>query len=172
MERREALQKVAVLLGGTVLGASAFLSGCKNADSEVTEAANFTATDIAFLDEVSETIIPTTSTPGAKAAQVGAFMAVMVKECYVPGDQKVFREGMGKIDTASKKKFDKAFMAITPAQRTELLNEIHQEMRDETAKQDREREANKQKEIEEKEEQKEVKKGRTNDVLSERSLDE
>lgn len=154
MERREALQKVALLLGGTVLGASAFLSGCNNADTDVTEAANFSPTDIAFLDEVAETIIPTTTTPGAKAAKVGAFMAVMVKDCYVPNDQKVFREGMGKIDKASKKKFDKDFMALNAEQRTQLLNEIHQEMRDETAKQDRDREANKQKEIEEKEEQK------------------
>jgi hypothetical protein len=156
MERREALQKVALLLGGTVLGASAFLSGCKNADSDLGEGVEFTQNDMAFLDEVAETIIPTTSTPGAKAAKVGAFMALMVKDCYEPKDQKVFREGMGKIDKASKKKFDKAFMAITPEQRTQLLTEIHQEMRDETAKADlqRKQEVNRQKEEEEKEEQK------------------
>src|ERR1700750_1368399 len=128
MERREALQKVALLLGGTVLGASAFLSGCTNSDSGMGEGGvEFTANDIAFLDEVAETIIPTTNTPGAKAAKVGAFMTVMVKDCYEPKDQTIFRQGMGSIDKASKKKFDKAFMAITPEQRTQLLNEIHQE---------------------------------------------
>ncbi len=156
MERREALQKVALLLGGTVLGANAFLTGCRNADDDLGEGVNFTPNDIAFLDEVSETIIPTTDTPGAKAAKVATFMTVMVKDCYEPSDQKIFREGMGNIDKASKKKFDKSFMKISAEQRTQLLNEINQEMKDETAKREKERqnEVNKQKEEEEKEENK------------------
>lgn len=156
MERREALQKVALLLGGSVLGASAFLSGCRSAESDLGKESKFTPADIAFLDEVAETIIPTTTTPGAKAAKVGAFMALMVTDCYKASDQNIFREGMRKIDIASQEKFNKPFMQASPEQRLELLNEIDKEMKDESARQKRERDrkVNVQKEVEAKEEQK------------------
>jgi hypothetical protein len=45
-----------------------------------------------------------------KAAKVGAFMTVMVKDCYEEKQQKTFRDGLDKINDASKKKFDNAFM--------------------------------------------------------------
>ncbi|NDA61375.1 MAG: gluconate 2-dehydrogenase subunit 3 family protein [Chitinophagia bacterium] len=69
MNRREAISSVTLLLGGTLLGAEAFLSGCKNpaADSSF----SFSATDISFLNEVAETILPATSTPGAKEKTSG-----------------------------------------------------------------------------------------------------
>lgn len=154
MERREALQRVAIILGGTVLGANAFLAGCRSADSDLGKEANFTPADIAFLDEVAETIIPATNTPGAKAAKVGAFMAVMVTDCYTKRDQDVFREGMRTLDKASQKKFDKTFMTATPEQRLTLLNEIDKEMKEDNERKKKEREVNIQKEQEEKEERK------------------
>ena len=130
MNRRDALSRVALILGGTVVGANLFLEGCKPADKKASEGVDFTADDIAYLDEISETIIPATDTPGAKAAKVGAFMTVMVKDCYEEKDQKVFREGMDKINNASEKKYDKSFMAITPQQRHELLVGIDNEQKD------------------------------------------
>ena len=69
MNRREALSRVSILLGGTIIGAEAFLSGCK---TTTTKTAAFSTENIALLDEVGETIIPTTpDSPGAKAAQIG-----------------------------------------------------------------------------------------------------
>lgn len=157
MDRREALQRVSILLGGTILGANAFLAGCRsNEGSSTGEGVNFTESDIAYLDEIAETIIPTTDTPGAKAAKVGAFMTVMVKDCYEEKDQKIFREGMKKLDDACKKKFDKTFMAATPQQRHELLAGIDKEVKDEIAKfkAEQQKTVNEQKAVEEKEEQK------------------
>jgi Gluconate 2-dehydrogenase subunit 3 len=154
MERREALQRVAIILGGTVLGANAFLAGCRSADSDLGKEATFTPTDIAYLDEVAETIIPTTNTPGAKAAKVGAFMAMMVTDCYTENDQKVFREGMRTLDKASQKKFDKTFITASAEQRLGLLNEIDKEMKEDNERKRKEREVNLQKEEEEKEERK------------------
>ncbi len=103
MNRRDALSRVALILGGTVVGASYFLEGCKPADKKGGEGINFTNDDIAYLDEIAETIIPQTNTPGAKAAKVGAFMTVMVRDSYDERDQKTFREGMNKLNDASKK---------------------------------------------------------------------
>ena len=79
MDRRELLKMIAVLTGGAVIGGEVFLTGCKTG---VKADAGFTATNITLLDEVAETIIPATATPGAKAAQVGEFMKVMVTDFY------------------------------------------------------------------------------------------
>ena len=50
----------------------------------------FTDADISLLDEIADTILPDTKTPGAKAAKVGQFMTVMVNDCYEDKDQKIF----------------------------------------------------------------------------------
>ena len=134
MDRRQALSRVALILGGTIIGSGVFLEGCKPADQPAKTGMNFDQEDVAFLDEVADTILPTTSTPGAKAAKVGAFMTVMVKDCYEEKDQKTFRAGMGKLNEASKKKFDKLFVETTPEQRHDLLVEIDKEQKEYTAK--------------------------------------
>jgi hypothetical protein len=127
MERREAVKYISLLLGGTLVGANAFLSGCKSDDSK---AMTFTQDDIAYLDEVAETILPTTSTPGAKAARVGQFMTVMVNDCYTEADQKVFHDGMDRINKAAEQKFDKGFMQLTPQQRHDLLVQLDGEQKE------------------------------------------
>jgi hypothetical protein len=61
-------------------------------------------------------------------------MTVMVRDCYDDKDQRTFREGMGKLNDASNKRFDKIFMQITPQQRHELLVDIDKEQKDYTTK--------------------------------------
>jgi len=119
MNRREALSSVAILLGGTLIGAEVFLSGCKNTSTNVIA---FTPDDIAFLNEVAETILPATSTPGAKEAKVGEFMTVIVRDCYKPTEQTVFMEGMKALQSKdAKAKINKSFMEATPKERHDLL---------------------------------------------------
>ncbi|MBY0481282.1 MAG: gluconate 2-dehydrogenase subunit 3 family protein [Chitinophagaceae bacterium] len=130
MNRREAISSVALLLGGTLLGAEAFLSGCKNTDKNALAAVNFSKDDIAFLNEIGETILPATNTPGAKEAKVGEFMSVYVKDCYEAKDQTIFVEGLKKLDDASKKKSGKTFMESTTQQRHDLLVDLDKEAKD------------------------------------------
>jgi archaellum component FlaD/FlaE len=149
MNRRDALGRVGLILGGTIIGAEFFISGCKSGSSVNTEDLGKPETT-AFLDEVGETILPETSTPGAKAAKVGAFMAIMVKDCYTEADQKVFKEGISKLDEASSKKFSKKFMEATPAQRTELLTELDKEAKEYAKKKSEDADADKIKHKDEK----------------------
>ena len=129
--RREAIRRVSFLLGGIALvGGDALLTGCR--DDRARRGAGgalFSADDIVFLDEVAETILPETSTPGAKAAQVGAFMALMVTDSYGESDQKVFRDGMGKLDEASREANGASFMSATPQQRLALLERLDREQK-------------------------------------------
>jgi hypothetical protein len=129
MNRRDAVQHIALLLGGTVVGGQAFLLGCK---SSTAKEQGFTAEHISYLNEIADTILPTTKTPGAKAANVGQFMTVMVNDCYEEKDQKTFKEGMDKINELSDKQFGKSFVEATPQQRLQLLISLDAEQKNYT----------------------------------------
>jgi hypothetical protein len=127
MNRRELLKMVAAATGGVVIGGEFFLAGCRNPEANLGESATFTETDIAFLDEVAETIFPKTTTPGAKDARVGQFMTVYVNDCYEEKDQKAFREGMKQINEACNKMHGHSFMKASPEHRKELLVSLDKE---------------------------------------------
>lgn len=126
MNRKEAVQYISLLLGGTLVGGNAFLTGCKSTGNKM----SFTADDIAYLDEIANTILPETSTPGAKAAMVGQFMTIMINDCYEEKDQKIFHEGMDKLNDLSKKNYDVLFMKINDQQRHDLLVKLDNEQKD------------------------------------------
>jgi hypothetical protein len=137
MNRREAIFRVSALLGGTALvGGSGLLAACGRADTAARDTAAargagaFSPDDIAFLDEVSDTILPDTAkSPGAKAARTGAFMALMVTDTYAPDDQRVFRDGMKTLDDACQKAHGQGFVQSTPQQRLALLETLDREAR-------------------------------------------
>ncbi len=121
MDRREAVKYISLLMGGTVVGGTAFLTGCK---SDTAKPQNWDASEIAYLDEIAETILPQTSTPGAKAAKVGEFMKVMVTDCYEASHQDAFRKGMTQLNETSKEKYNRVFMELDPKERHALLVEM------------------------------------------------
>ena len=133
MERRELLKLVALATGGAVIGAEFFLAGCSNPELAIGTGKEFSPDDIAFLDEVAETIFPKTSTPGAKDAKVGQYMTVFVNDCYDQQQQDAFHAGMKSLNDACKKMHGHDFMKAEPAHRKELLVALDKE-RDEYQK--------------------------------------
>src|SRR5258708_11520355 len=115
MNRREAIKQVTAMLGGVVfVGSGDLLTAVEHAHARVTasrkQIGTFTAQDIALLDEIADTILPETKTPGAKAAHVGAFMAVMVTHTYEGREQGIFPGGLEALQ-------DAGLMAAAPAPR-------------------------------------------------------
>jgi len=131
IDRRDAIRRVIALLGGVAfVGGNRLLAAAENTSRSLEgSVGEFSAADIAFLDEIAETILPETKTPGAKAAKTGAFMALMVTDSYWPAEQKVFREGMSKVDEAMKEAHNVAFMQATPAQRLAVLGALDREQK-------------------------------------------
>ncbi|OKS88861.1 hypothetical protein RG47T_4339 [Mucilaginibacter polytrichastri] len=119
---------MALLMGGTIIGAEFFLSGCKTTSNKVEDL--FGTEDVSFFNEVGDVIIPETNTPGAKATNVGGFMAIMVRDCYKPEDQKIFLTAKNNIDKAAQKQFDKDFLACDMKQRTAVLNTLDTEQKE------------------------------------------
>ena len=126
MNRREALSTVARLIGGAVIGGSLFLEGCTRPATKTIEEL-FENRQINLLGDIADVILPQTTTPGAKEAGVGTFIPVMVRDCYTEEDQKIFVEGIGKLQEASKSMFKKAFEDCTFEEKTALIREIDKE---------------------------------------------
>jgi hypothetical protein len=131
ISRREAIRHVSALLGAAAfVGGPGLLAAYERASLPVEGAiGEFTAEEIAFLDEIAETILPATKTPGAKAAKTGAFMALMVTDSYSPAEQKIFHEGMRKVDDAMREVNKVSFMGATPQQRTAVLTALDHEQK-------------------------------------------
>ena len=132
IDRREAIRRVSALLGGVAfVGGSALLTACEKERTPDSSGpvGTFAPTEVAFLDEIADTILPETKTPGAKAANTGAFMALMVTDCYKDADQKIFRDGMKQLDDASLKASGKSFVQASPQERLTLLESIDREQK-------------------------------------------
>jgi len=136
IDRREAIKRVGVMLGGVAfVGGTNLLVACEKAGTPARESATaagagpFTTQDVALLDEIADTILPTTKTPGAKAEKTGAFMALMVTDSYSPNDQRIFRDGMRKVDEATQQAHKVGFMAATPEQRLAVLTQLDREQK-------------------------------------------
>jgi hypothetical protein len=125
MERRELLKMIALLTGGAVIGGNVFLSGCKNAPGNT--GVVFSKETIALLDEIGETILPKTTTPGAKDAAIGTFMQTIVADCYYPADQKIFLDGIAELKKRCEHEFNKDFLSCAAAQRSALIKKIDAE---------------------------------------------
>lgn len=126
LSRREALRQVSAVLGGVALtGGTALLTTVisPNAQARQTLAmeTGFSAQDIVWLNVVADTILPDTDTPGAGAAAVGPFLALIVDDCYEPGEQAVFREGMRTLERYANENFGAGFEALPVADRIAVL---------------------------------------------------
>lgn len=128
MDRREAVRNVAFLLGGALSATTigVFLEGCNPEPKEKTTGL-FSADQGELITEVADVIIPTTKTPGAKAAGVGPWIAMMVKECYPKEAQDIFVKGLEDLESRSKKDFGSSFLKISVKEREQLIGKLRDE---------------------------------------------
>ncbi|MBE2229382.1 MAG: gluconate 2-dehydrogenase subunit 3 family protein [Chitinophagaceae bacterium] len=124
MDRRELIKTITLLTGAVMVGGEVFLTGCTNSTKT---GLSFTPATISLLDEVAETILPATTTPGAKAAAVGAFMQVMVTDCYTKAEQEVFMTGIKSLLEKAEKMYGKSFMECSPEQKHDFLLSLEKE---------------------------------------------
>jgi hypothetical protein len=130
--RREAIQKLALAFGATTLAPRLFAAAAAGTGTPANSGAILT--DTALLDEIGDTIIPTTDIPGAKAVGIGAFIAMMVHDCYTPRDQAVVRDGLSKLTEDYRKRYHEEFVGGDPKHRTEFLNRLDREQKAYTEK--------------------------------------
>lgn len=130
MNRRDALAAVGALLGTTFISEELFAVSKFGGQTALKTNDLFSAKDIQLLDEVADTIIPETKTPGAKAAKVGEFMALMITDCYKPNVRDNFIKGLTQINEESNTMFGKAFLSCSPEERKVLLIKLDKDQKE------------------------------------------
>lgn len=122
MERRDLLRFIAAATGCAFVGIEGALAA-------PAARSPFSKRDLAMLDEIAETILPRTDTPGAKDAAVGAFIARYSVACYEPAHLGILQEGIGTLDARMRATAGIDFLQARPAQRQALLTAVDAEAR-------------------------------------------
>ena len=121
MDRREAISIVSLVVGGAVIGAGDFLSGCTSRRRK----SIFGILDnkqVKVLEELAETILPKTKdSPGAKDVGIGRFFNTYVSDCYNGSEQKIFLDGIMQLEEVSRTKFDNDFIDLKKEEQAKLL---------------------------------------------------
>jgi hypothetical protein len=103
LKRRDAVSRIAMLVGGVFSAPTLFAMEAKNAGL-IAEPGTFSLTDIQrnIVAAVAEHIIPKTTTAGAIDAGVPAFIEMMLNDCYKKPEHVSFKKG---VDNLAKAKF-------------------------------------------------------------------
>jgi Gluconate 2-dehydrogenase subunit 3 len=123
MNRRDAIKKAAILLGGAFSAPTLMaMSRWEQIPINPMDNLGFSLTEIQrkIVAEVAEMIIPKTKTSGAKDAGVPAFIEMMLKDCYAKPEHLSFMEGLVALEQ------DK-FLEMGAQTRTERLKKIEAE---------------------------------------------
>jgi gluconate 2-dehydrogenase gamma chain len=128
MNRREALQQVAWLMGGAISAPAllGILNGCSAKQGAGWKPVFLTDAHGALVAEVAEIMIPRTDTPGAKDVGVPSFIDLMLKDAYPKADQDRFIAGLKQFDAQAHEQYGHGFMQLDPAQRGALVRATHE----------------------------------------------
>ena len=134
MDRREALRRVGMIMGGAVSLplASSVLSGCQTAPSTASAYSLQTLTpdQDELVATIAELIIPTTDTPGARAALVNEYIDIVATDYMTEEQRTQFVAGLGDADAAAQAAHGSSFVDCTEEQQIALLTEMENEAYD------------------------------------------
>jgi hypothetical protein len=121
IDRRHAIERISLILGGAL--STQMTAGVMGEILNKGASIKISADQKALLIEVADIIIPTTDTPGAKAAGVEAFIIHLIRDCYELPEQMTFYAGLAKIDAASEKAHGKKFVKLSVAERNGIITD-------------------------------------------------
>ena len=127
VNRREALKRIASLMGGTV-SASVILAiekGYSATTSAATKPAILRPPQVAIVSAVAEIMIPRTDTPGAIDVGVPGFIDLMLKDVYTRKDRERYLAGVAEFDAAAQGEQGKRFVALEAPQQVALVRKFH-----------------------------------------------
>ena len=129
MNRRDAISRVALLMGGTI-SAPTLLAFGNNQHRSLGLDFVLDASQKSLVIEIAEHILPRTNTPGAKDANVGPFIELMLKDCYKDQEQQNFKDGLADIEEKAMKAHSKKFLETTADQQVAILKAVEKETMD------------------------------------------
>lgn len=133
MNRRQALQHVAWLLGGALSTPviSAVLDhkhGHRSRNGSGPRVMQtLTPEQDQLVTAIAEMIIPETDTPGAKAVRVNEFIDLLLTEWYPAEERERFLSGLTDFDSKFRRAYGKGFLEGAPEQQTAMLAQVDAE---------------------------------------------
>jgi len=133
MNRKQAIQNVALLVGGTLSSSTLFalFNSCNPSSSSQSgnPGGGLFSSDLqTLLEEITETILPKTTSPGAKDAKVGEFIQLMIHDCYPKKDQDMFISGLAKFQKDCQAATNKSFIDLNQSEREKFLLSIEADL--------------------------------------------
>lgn len=122
MNRRQAIERASLLLGGLISAPA--LAGINNQRTYFGPVVLTTPEQETLLAELADVIIPTTTTPGAKAVGVQKFIVRVMQDCYEKRQQEQFYASLATVETDSKTQFGTGFAALDATQKTALMTQL------------------------------------------------
>jgi hypothetical protein len=116
MDRRELLKMIAAVTGCALVANDDLWAG---ADPQ--SPLPYSPADVDLLDDVAETILPRTDTPGALDAAVGQFIARYSTACYPPERIEVLEAGLRDIEAQMRSLHGTGFLKASQEAKTSLL---------------------------------------------------
>lgn len=119
------------MLGGSLVTVTALhLTGCAAPDTGFVEFDTngqfFTAKELSHLNDIAETMIPRTDTPGAADAEVAAILDGMMITWAIELTRQQFRRAIKQVEILATQESGKAYASLMPGDRFALLDRSDQ----------------------------------------------
>jgi len=126
MNRREAIQRVALLMGGALSAPAllAVLNGYAKAPGPDWKPAVLGHDEFAVVVRIVDIMLPRTDLPGALDAGVPAFIDSILTDVYTPADREHYLEGVREFEAAAVKAHRKPFLELEAALQLAHVKEI------------------------------------------------
>ncbi len=131
INRRQALHRVGLLLGGAVSAStvSALLGGCtvRKAGDEAYAFATLDADQQALVGRLVDLVLPETDTPGARAAGAHEFIDKLLTDWMPEADKARFLAGLADVEQRAQQTHSRAFLDLSDADQNALLARLDAE---------------------------------------------
>jgi len=125
IDRREALRRAALLLGGAISAPTiaAVLAGCeaRSAEGERWSPRALTPEQGDLVAAIADQIIPRTDTPGARDVGVHRFIDTMLAEYYSTEERSSFLAGLAGVDASARSASGQSFVRLSPSRQRDIL---------------------------------------------------
>ncbi|MBI2073726.1 MAG: gluconate 2-dehydrogenase subunit 3 family protein [Gemmatimonadetes bacterium] len=128
MDRREALRRASLLLGGAVSAPTlaALLAACDagGVPGDTAALRVLTPEQAELLATIAEHILPETDTPGARAAGVHRFIDTMLALGYPERERQGFLAGLAEVDALAERTCGQSFLACGAREQRAMLERL------------------------------------------------
>ena len=127
MDRREALKRTALIMGGVVSAPAIMgvLKGCTAKPGIAWKPVFLSEDQASVVSAVSDIIIPRTDTPGARDVGVPSFIDQMLKEVYAKEDQDDFTNGLTAFNEQAKSEYGDEFTDLSEEDQAAFVRKLH-----------------------------------------------